>query len=311
MKGDSELNGGKLKGTKRVRKAEWRHWEQVVEALGAGNGILIFTTKHERLNMHEFMFHDRFDASGWRRRRAAASSSHRSRLDLVHVLFAHLTFFQPMPTTTPFEGGHDAWDVLYAAAGQVARMKINEASSKMDFHNRGVLGGLSPPVAAENAFFVNQGVSQVRYQVRPEQVLKQQCGGSVWGRHRKVGWVTKRHHPCSQVQNRVREFGYDYEGVKCARPLPHSVWHPLQVKHQNQQVAHFGPGLQAVSGVKRSHYSHSRVLALVEYRGGPWWVEESGELLDAFSVVVALICKLLFFPGTTDRVCSSGRLVDY
>ncbi|KAL2317174.1 hypothetical protein Fmac_031050 [Flemingia macrophylla] len=157
----------------------------------------------------------------------------------------------PSPTTTPFEGGHDAWDVLYAAAGQVARMKINEASSKMDFHNRGVLGGLPPPVAAENAFFVNQGVSQVRYQVRPEQVLKQQCGGSVWARQGKVSWVTQQHQPCPQVQNRVREFGYDYEGVKCARPLPHSAWHPLQVKHQNQQVAHFGPGLQAGSGVKR------------------------------------------------------------
>ncbi|KAL2340586.1 hypothetical protein Fmac_008526 [Flemingia macrophylla] len=44
-----------------------------------------------------------------------------------------------LPTTTLFEGGHDVWDVLYAAAGQVARMKINEASSKMDFHNRRVL----------------------------------------------------------------------------------------------------------------------------------------------------------------------------
>ncbi|XP_020237033.1 uncharacterized protein LOC109816426 [Cajanus cajan] len=161
----------------------------------------------------------------------------------------------PSPTTTPFEGGNDAWDVLSAAAGQVARLKINEATSKMDFYNRGVLGGLPPPVVAENAFFVNQGVSQVRYQVRPEQV---QCGGSVWGRQGKASWVTQQQHPCPEVQNRVRdlrEFGYDYEGLKCARPLPHSAWHPLQVKHQNHQVANFGsgsrPGLQTGSGVKR------------------------------------------------------------
>lgn len=66
------------------------------------------------------------------------------------------------PTTTPFEGSNDALDVLYAAAGQVARLKMNdEVSSKFDFQSRGVLGGLPPPVAAENAFFANQGVSQV------------------------------------------------------------------------------------------------------------------------------------------------------
>ncbi|TKY56812.1 hypothetical protein E2542_SST21258 [Spatholobus suberectus] len=158
----------------------------------------------------------------------------------------------PSPTTTPFKGTNDAWYVLYAAAGEVARLKMNdEASSKFDFQNRGVLGGLPPPVVAENAFFANRGVSQVRYQVRPEQVLKQQCG-SVWGRQGKTSWVTQQHQP--QIQNRVRdlrEFGYEYEGVKCVRPLPHSAWHPLQVKHQNQQVPHFGSGLQPGSGAKR------------------------------------------------------------
>ncbi|CAJ1970963.1 unnamed protein product [Sphenostylis stenocarpa] len=156
----------------------------------------------------------------------------------------------PSPTTTPFKGTNDAWDVLYAAAGQVARLKMNdEVSSKFEFQNRGVLGGLSQPVVMENAFFVNQGVPQVRYQhVRPEQTPKQQCG-SVWGRQEKVGWVAQQHQP--QVQNRVRdlrEFGYDYEAVKCARALPHSAWHPpLQVKHHNQQVQVFGSGSRPVS----------------------------------------------------------------
>ncbi|XP_027332907.1 uncharacterized protein LOC113847816 [Abrus precatorius] len=162
----------------------------------------------------------------------------------------------PSPTTTPFNATNEAWDVLYAAAGQVARMKMNgEASSKFEFNNRGLLGGLPPPIAVENALFSNQGLSQVRYQhVRQqEQVLRQQCG-SVWGRQVKGNCSTQQHQP-PQPQNRVRDFGYDYEGVKCTRPVPHSAWHPLQVKHQNQQVPHFGsgsrPGLLAGSGVKR------------------------------------------------------------
>lgn len=70
----------------------------------------------------------------------------------------------PSPTTTPFKSTNDAWDVLYAAAGEVARLKMNDlVSSKYDFQNRGVLGGFPPPVAAENVFFPNQGVSQVSY----------------------------------------------------------------------------------------------------------------------------------------------------
>ncbi|RDX85164.1 hypothetical protein CR513_33683, partial [Mucuna pruriens] len=181
----------------------------------------------------------------------------------------------PSPTTTPFMGTNDAWDVLYAAAGQVARLKMNdEASSKFDFQNRGLLGGLPPPLVAENAFFANQGVSQVRYQqVRPEQVLKRECG-SVWGRPEKASWVTQQHQP--QVQNRVRdlrEFGYDYEGVKCTRPLPHSAWHHPQVKQHNQQVPHFGsgsrPGLQAGSGVNKRGCAGTGVFLPRQYGAPP------------------------------------------
>ncbi|KAG4962268.1 hypothetical protein JHK84_039365 [Glycine max] len=181
------------------------------------------------------------------------------------------------PTTTPFEGSNDALDVLYAAAGQVARLKMNdEVSSKFDFQSRGVLGGLPPPVAAENAFFANQGVSQVRYQqVRTEQVLKQQCG-SVWGRQEKANWATQQHHQ-PQVQNRVRvlrEFGYDYEAVNCTHVLPHSAWHPLQVKDQNtQQVPYFGsgsrPGLQGGSGVTKRGCAGTGVFLPRQYGAPP------------------------------------------
>ncbi|KAJ1389165.1 hypothetical protein SESBI_38516 [Sesbania bispinosa] len=152
----------------------------------------------------------------------------------------------PSPTTTPFSAANDAWDVLYAAAGQVARLKMNNEASKLDFQNRGLLGGLPPPIAAENraaaAMFTNQNsLSQVQFH---QQLLKQQqSGSSVWGR---------------QVQNnKVRDFGYNnYQSVKNVRPLPRSAWyqhHPLQVKQQNHQMNGSGsrPVLQVGSGVKR------------------------------------------------------------
>lgn len=72
----------------------------------------------------------------------------------------------PSPTTTPFPAGNDAWEVLYEAAGQVARLKMNNEASKFDFQNRGVLGGLPPPVAAENrtpTFFANLNLSHVSH----------------------------------------------------------------------------------------------------------------------------------------------------
>lgn len=182
----------------------------------------------------------------------------------------------PSPTTTPFKATNDAWDVLYEAAGQVARLKMNgEVSSKLDFHNRGVLGGLPPPVVAENSFFSNQGVSRVRYQqVRPEQVLKQQQCGSVWGRQGRASWVTQPHQP--QVQNRLRdlgEFGYDCESLKCSRPLPQSAWHPLQVKQQNQQVPYFGsgsrPGMQTGSGANKRGCAGTGVFLPRQYGAPP------------------------------------------
>lgn len=66
----------------------------------------------------------------------------------------------PSPTTVPFSTGNDAWEVLYAAAGEVARLKMNVEAK------RGVLGGLPPPVAAENraaTVFANRNPSYVSY----------------------------------------------------------------------------------------------------------------------------------------------------
>ena len=69
-----------------------------------------------------------------------------------------------LPTTMSFKATNDTWDVLYEVAGQVVRLKMKDlVFLKFDFQNSGVLGGFPPPVAAKNAFFPNQGVSQVSY----------------------------------------------------------------------------------------------------------------------------------------------------
>lgn len=74
----------------------------------------------------------------------------------------------PSPTTTPFSAGNDAWDVLYAAAGQVARLKMNGEASGFGFQNRGLLSGLPPLIAAENALFPNnQNPSHVSHARKP------------------------------------------------------------------------------------------------------------------------------------------------
>ncbi|ESW35485.1 hypothetical protein PHAVU_001G238700 [Phaseolus vulgaris] len=148
----------------------------------------------------------------------------------------------PSPSTTPFDENNDPWEVIYAAAGQVARLKINNNHvSQYDFQNSRGSVTHSP---------LNQSFNQV---ARP----KQQCG-SVWGRPTKPNWVVQPQQV--QVQNRAREFGHESVNVKCTRPtsLPQSAWPPLQVQQQNNRVQYGGsgsrvavPGTGGGSSVKR------------------------------------------------------------
>jgi hypothetical protein len=160
----------------------------------------------------------------------------------------------PSPTTIPLSTGNDAWEVLYAAAGEVARLKMNNEASLFEFQNkRGVLGGVPPPLTAENRaamFFGNPNPSHVQYNQ-----VKQQCD-SIWGRQAQAQAQAKE---ASWLAHQVQNRGYDYEGMKCMRALPRSAWHsPMQVKnHQNNPGFFNGsgsgsrPGLQNGSGVKR------------------------------------------------------------
>ncbi|GMN41389.1 hypothetical protein TIFTF001_010607 [Ficus carica] len=181
------------------------------------------------------------------------------------------------PPSTPFGAKNDTWDLIYAAAGQVARLKMNGDEPKLSHHHhhhhhgRGLLGPAvrSPNGGAGGGFYSNQTLTQnlTQFQgVKPEMVMKaqpqlQQCG-SGWGRQVKVGWPASAqqpqpqgHYQQQQIQNRARNCGY--ENGRCGRALnlPQSAWPPLQVQSQNQQhsgrPAAVGGALLGGSGVKK------------------------------------------------------------
>ncbi|RDY06894.1 hypothetical protein CR513_09062, partial [Mucuna pruriens] len=133
----------------------------------------------------------------------------------------------PSPSTTPFDEKKDPWEVIYAAAGEVARLKIkNNQVPQFDFpNNRALLTHPRP----------NQSFNQTK-----NLLFQQQCG-SVWGREAKANWL---------VQNRAREFGHGSVNVKCTRPLclPQSAWPTLQVQHHNNRVQFAESSVKRPSG---------------------------------------------------------------
>ncbi|XWS56937.1 hypothetical protein CRYUN_Cryun09bG0128400 [Craigia yunnanensis] len=100
----------------------------------------------------------------------------------------------PSPPTTPFDAQNDTWDLICAAASQVARLKISDEAPKYTNFNYG--RGL--PKTQNHAFMKNSSsglyssqslsynLAQTnQYHERQEQVLKPQCG-AVLGRHVKA-----------------------------------------------------------------------------------------------------------------------------
>ncbi|CAL0317657.1 unnamed protein product [Lupinus luteus] len=139
--------------------------------------------------------------------------------------------------TTAFS--NDAWDTIHAAKEEVATSKIN--GSNLYYHNR-VHSGFPTHVAVENRIVpllnnnnLNQASHLSYLQLKQEQIntsiqiLKQQCGAV---HEVETDPYLSSYHQQLEVQNKGREFGY--ESVKCTHPLP--TWHPLQLKHKNQQV---------------------------------------------------------------------------
>ncbi|KAL5567643.1 hypothetical protein UlMin_024218 [Ulmus minor] len=171
------------------------------------------------------------------------------------------------PPTTPFGAKNDTWDLIYAAAGEVARLKMSGEEPKLGQQGRGLLGparSTNPSVRnPNNGLYSNQGLTQnlAQFQGRQEIAHKPNCPAA-WGRQMKVGWSAQvqpqpqhHHHYQQQIQNRGRNTGF--ESGRCGRPLnlPQSAWPSLQGQNQNQQPHQNGTAMRAAllggSGQKR------------------------------------------------------------
>ncbi|KAJ8747358.1 hypothetical protein K2173_012938 [Erythroxylum novogranatense] len=145
------------------------------------------------------------------------------------------------PPTTPFELKTDPCDLIYEAAGQVARLKMS--SEGQICQERHVLSRI-------NQYRNQDQVPRPQFWVR-EQV--------------KGGFQDQQLHLQEQIQNRARLVGY--ENGKGVRPflLPQSAWPPPQVQlnHTNsgaRQLTINGPG----GGVKREKSTGTGVFYLVD-----------------------------------------------
>ncbi|XP_052177053.1 uncharacterized protein LOC127791235 [Diospyros lotus] len=137
----------------------------------------------------------------------------------------------PPPAPFPADRQDGAWDLLHAAAGEVARMKLMEDSVAFA-QNRGLLGPPGKQNPNSNiGFHSNQALSYRQLQVAQFQQLKQQQmmkqqGSAIWGQAKPVG-LYQQNQTHQMVQNRARNNG---------RPLglSQSAWPTLQQSQQQQ-----------------------------------------------------------------------------
>ncbi|XVE99680.1 hypothetical protein REPUB_Repub03eG0221100 [Reevesia pubescens] len=161
----------------------------------------------------------------------------------------------PSPPTTPFGAQNDTWDLIFAAAGQVARLKMsNEAPKYTNFNYGRVL-----PKSQSHAFMKNSSSGSYssrdlsynlahrnQYQGRQEPVLKPHCGAVLERQVKASNWQAQfQQQQHQQIQSRARN------NVVGGRPLglPKSSWPPLQVQSQQQQQpqpVNSGSGMRAV-----------------------------------------------------------------
>ncbi|KAK1570499.1 hypothetical protein Q3G72_002858 [Acer saccharum] len=172
------------------------------------------------------------------------------------------------PPATPFSCQNDTWDLISAAAGQVARLKMsNEALNKHNINSHG-RGLIAPPKTTnsvhvmKNPDFVGfysttavtattnttQSVNEYQQYVKQEQILRgrQQLVRPTWLAHEPPHQQQKQ-HPVQQIQNKqlVRNAVGYHENTRCGgvsgggggRPLglSQSAWPPLQAHPVQQQ----------------------------------------------------------------------------
>ncbi|PON59949.1 TIP41-like protein [Parasponia andersonii] len=148
----------------------------------------------------------------------------------------------------------ETWDLLNAAAGEVAKMRMNEEEYRF-YHSRGLLcpprkpSPVGNPVNADMGFYINQSISQKQLQysqfqqLRHQQMMKQQSS-AFWGSNTTQSKLAGRYQ-MHQTQPMVHNGGRNDEFVvtKKGRPLglSPSAWPPLRAQSQPN-----GSGMRAV-----------------------------------------------------------------
>ncbi|XP_057983023.1 uncharacterized protein LOC131167952 [Malania oleifera] len=148
------------------------------------------------------------------------------------------------------------WELLHAAAGEVARMRMNEEGTGY-YDGRGLLIPLrkttlvSAPVKNPNSnggLYYDQSLSQPNFhavqiqQLRQLQMMKQRSQAA-WGGQGMAGGLYQQHQV---VPNRARANEFANNGNSRPLGLPPSAWPPLQKQNQQQQQQQNGSGMRAV-----------------------------------------------------------------
>lgn len=149
------------------------------------------------------------------------------------------------------------WDLLYAAAGEVAKIRMNDEEYGYQ-QSRGLLAPprkpspISVPVKNANTdagFYSNHSVSHQQFQATQFQHLKQQQmmkqrQQAVWGGQQQKG--TGLYQPQQVIQNRGKSNEVGINRSNRPLGLSLSAWPPLQAQQQQQQPQQGGSGMRVV-----------------------------------------------------------------
>ncbi|XP_044460851.1 uncharacterized protein LOC123192383 [Mangifera indica] len=173
------------------------------------------------------------------------------------------------PPSTPFGEQNDTWDLISAAAGQVARLKMSHGGVKYDVNNSHGGGLIAAPMTTPSPVHVikspNSGSDSSKSgnyspaQTIQYQMLRPHNGGlnSVMRGRQQVRSTWSTQPQPQQIQSKARSVVY--ENARCGRSvvLSQAAWPPLQVQqHQHQQPQHSASAMKPVflggsAGVKR------------------------------------------------------------
>ncbi|XP_031374805.1 uncharacterized protein LOC116189322 isoform X2 [Punica granatum] len=150
----------------------------------------------------------------------------------------------PSPPTTPFgaETAHPNWDLIYAAAGHVARLRLTGEGAKTQPRQQQPVGGPVYPIKSHSLDTAANKIphygfcsahNQTNQNVRDEQMLKS-CS-PVWTRTVKMNSFTQQNQ---QIRSRVRGIPYESNSGRCGagQPLglPQSAWPSLHARNAQQ-----------------------------------------------------------------------------